>query len=194
MNEDLEKSLFINFPALILGIGTIAPLYAGASLNTNALLGVTATIMLILSNVTLASLRSGTSKNGRIGLAVLVTGSLLALTKTLLAAAPSATPLPVETLTPLLLIVAVMASMTDAYDVKKKLSPALFDGIAIGISFLGLLCLSGVLCGIIGSNTFNGLLVIKEFQPLRIALFVPGALLVAALIALLRPYRKRSAS
>lgn len=194
MNEDLKKSLFLNFPLLILGMGIIAPLYAGGSLRTNVLLGILAMIMISLSNALLAVLRAGTPKNGRIGIAVLVTGGLLTTAKTALSAVPLTASLPAETLAPLMLIVAVLASLTDSYEVKKKLSLALFDGVAIGLSFLLLLCLAGVLRDLLGSNTFNNQSIIPGFQPLRVVVLVPGVLLISALIAHLLPKKKRGAA
>lgn len=193
MNEDLKKSLFLNFPSVILGLGIIAPLYAGGPLRANALLGILAVVALIISNVTIASLRPGTPKNGRIGVAVLITGGLLTIAKIALSAGPLTASLPIETLSPLMLVVAVLASVTDAYDVKKKWSPAFFDGAAIGFSFLLLLCLSGILRDLPGGNTFRKLPAMTGFQPLRILVLVPGVLLIAALIAFLLPKKKRGA-
>lgn len=194
MNEDLKKSLFLNSPALILGIGTIAPLYAGGTLRANMLLGILATAALMISAAVIALLRPGTPGNGRIGAAILVTGGLLTIENVVLSTVPAMAALPVETLAPLMLVVAVLAAVTGAYDVKRKLSPALFDGAAIGLSFLAVLCLAGVLRDFIGSNTVNDLQAIKGFQPLRIFVLVPGVLLIAALITLLRPKKKRGAA
>jgi Na+-translocating ferredoxin:NAD+ oxidoreductase subunit E len=193
MNEDLKKSLFFKSSMPILGLGIIAPLYAGAPLHTNALLGILAVIVLILSNVTLAALRAGTPKNARIGIALLITAGLLTIANIALSAFPLAAPLPIETLSPLMLIAAVLASVTDAYDGKKKLSLALFDGAEIGFSFMLLLCLSGVVRDLLGTNTFNKLPVMYGFQPLRILVLVPGVLLVAALIVFFLPNKKRGA-
>jgi Na+-translocating ferredoxin:NAD+ oxidoreductase RnfE subunit len=194
MNEDLKKSLYLNTPMLILGIGTIAPLYACGTLRTNMLLGVLATITLIISTAVMALWRSGTPANGRIGAAVLVTGGLLTIEKIVLSAVPPMAALPVETLAPLMLVVAVLAAVTDAYDVKRKLSPAIFDGVAIGLSFLLLLCTAGLLRDFIGRNSFNGLMVVRGFQPLRMFVLVPGILLIAAFVMVLRPAKKRGAA
>ena len=124
MNEDLEKSLFLNFPLFIIGMGIIAPIYTCGPLRTNAMLGFLAMLLLMIAMVTLATLRPGTPKNGRVGVAVLIAGGLLTIAKVTLSAVPLTASLPVETLAPLMLIAAVLASVTDAYDVKKKLSLA----------------------------------------------------------------------
>lgn len=194
MNEDLKKSLFLNAPALIISMGIIAPLYAGGLLLTNALLGILAILLIALSNVILASLRPGTPKNGRIGVAVLVTGGLLTIAKIALSAVPLTAALPVETLAPLMLIVAVLASMMDAYEVKKKFTLALFDGAAIGLSLLLLLCTAAVLRDLLGNNTFITLPVIPGFRSPHVLVLVPGVFLISALIAWLLPKKKRGAA
>jgi Na+-translocating ferredoxin:NAD+ oxidoreductase subunit E len=196
MNEDLKKSLFLNSPmrTLIFGVGIIAPLYAGLPLQAGVMLGILAILLLTVSTIILSSLRSVVPKNGRIGSVIILTGGLLTMAKIALAAVPLAVPLPVETLAPLLLIVAVLASVTDSYDVKKKFLPAFFDGAALGLSFSLLLCLSGVLRDLLGNGAFNNVSILAGFQPLRIFVLVPGALLIAALITALLPKKRRSAA
>jgi Na+-translocating ferredoxin:NAD+ oxidoreductase subunit E len=193
MNEDLKKSLFLTSPALILGLGIIAPLYAGGSLRENALLGILAMVMISLSTTVLAALRPLISKNGRVGIAVLVAGGLLTIAKIAGSAISPGVSLPVETLMPLLLIAAVLASVTDAYEVKNKLSSTLFDGGAIGISFLLLLCFAGLIRDLLGNDTFAGLPVISGLRPypFRVVALVPGVLLISALIVLLLRKKKR---
>ena len=194
MNEDLKKSPFLNAPALILGIGIIAPLYAGGALPINALLGIIAVLLISISNALLAALRPRTAKNGRIGIAVLVTGGLLTIAKVALSAAPLTASVPAEALAPLMLIVAVFASMTDAYEVKKKFMLALFDGAATGLSFLLLLCVAGILRDLLGNNTFINPPAIHGFRPLHIFILVPGVFLFVAFFAWLLPKKKRGAA
>lgn len=193
MNENLKKSLFLNSPAVILGIGIIAPLCACTPLRTNAMLAILAMIAMIISNGILTALRPATPKNGRIGVAVLVTGGLLTIVKVTVTFVSTAQALPVETLAPLMLMTAVIGSITNDYDVKRKLSASIFDGVAIGLSFGALLCLAGVLRDLLGQNTFLDLSAIPWFQSMRIFLLVPGVLLLSGFISFLLPKKKRGA-
>jgi len=194
MNEDLKKSLFLNSPLLILGPGLIAPLYACGTIQTNIITGLLAVVLLIISNCLIATLRLRTPKNGRIGLAIIMIGGLLAVVKATLSTISPMESLPVESLAPLLVACSVLTVSTDAYDVKKRLTPALFDAVAIGISFLLRLCITGLIRDLLGGNLMHESGLLKKIQPVRLMPLVTGTLLLGAAVAALWPGKRRGAS
>jgi Na+-translocating ferredoxin:NAD+ oxidoreductase RnfE subunit len=99
--------------------------------------------------------------------------------------------IPIETLGPLVIIVAFLAVTTDAYGVKKRFIPALFDGIGIGLSFSLLLCL-------LSSLRFALIAAIANWTPGNFLNAPEGVFVTAAVIMLATGFpmrrKKRGAS
>jgi Na+-translocating ferredoxin:NAD+ oxidoreductase subunit E len=152
VRDELKKSLFLTMPAPLIGVGLIAPLCCNAPLQTNVLLGYIATISLIVTTIAIAFAGMRVPVNVRPGTAVLAAAGVLTIAKLIVGRSLQTVTVPFESLSPLLLAVAVAAVNSGAYEVKKKMVPAVFDGMGIGICFMVLLCACGTLRDYAGKN------------------------------------------
>jgi Na+-translocating ferredoxin:NAD+ oxidoreductase RnfE subunit len=151
--EELKKSLLLTAPAPLFGIGLVVPLLTGGSLQQNAVLGLAATVSLVFVNIVVAFGGERAPANMRTAFATLIACGVLAIVKTCAASLMPLWNVPLETLAPLLILAAVIASDTGAYAIKKKrFVPVFFDGFGIGIIFTVALCGLGALCVLAGTG------------------------------------------
>ena len=139
-------------PAPLIGVGLIAPLCCNEPLQTNVLLGYVATISLIITTIAVAFAGMRVPVNVRTGTAVLAAAGVLTVAKIIAGQSLQTVDVPFESLSPLLFAVAIAAVDTGAYEVKKKMVPAVFDGMGIGLCFMALLCACGILRDFAGKN------------------------------------------
>jgi Na+-translocating ferredoxin:NAD+ oxidoreductase subunit E len=150
MRDELKKSLLLTMPVPLVGIGIIAPLFAGGTIRLNALLGLVALASLMVTNILLAIAGWKVPANARCGIAIVIAGGVLTLAKTSVAAFLPLWNVPVEALAPLLFLSAVAAADTGAYAQKKRLVPVFLDGAGIGLAFTAVLCAAGEGCALAG--------------------------------------------
>jgi Na+-translocating ferredoxin:NAD+ oxidoreductase RnfE subunit len=179
MHDELKKSLLLSAPAAtMLGLGLVAPLIAGGTLRTEALLGIVAVGSLIVSGAGVAFAGVLIPANVRSGAAVLIAAGVLTIAKITAAAVTPGSVLPVETLAPLVFGAAVIAASTEAYAVKRRLVRVLFDGVGMGLLFTVLLCA----CGIVRDGAGNSGVVV--FFTGAAGVFFVAALVVWGLTSL----------
>jgi electron transport complex protein RnfE len=154
MRDELKKSIFFNSLALVLGIGLLAPLLSHQPWRIQLLLGFFAIPSLIVTAIAVAYVAPKVPANVRIAIVVLIAAGVLTIDKVIIIAHPWLSRVPVESLTPLLLSVAVIAAATEAYDVKKKMAAALFDGVGIGLCFTIAISLLGSIHDAAGRSGF----------------------------------------
>jgi Na+-translocating ferredoxin:NAD+ oxidoreductase subunit E len=156
MHDEVKKALIFRAPALILGIGLIAPLIAHGTLHDDLVLGSTATVVIIVVGVVIAAIGRRIPRNARVGFAVFLAVGVLTITTITLSGFKVLGDASVETLAPLVMVSAFLATATNAYGQKKRLVTVLFDGIGIGLSFTLLLCGVAGLRDAIGRNSAGG--------------------------------------
>ncbi|MBN1129091.1 MAG: hypothetical protein JXA71_08895 [Chitinispirillaceae bacterium] len=179
MNENLNKSIFLTSPAVVLGVGLIAPLMANASPWVHLYLGGAAMASLTLITIVSCLFTNRLPYNSRIPIAIVLSGGTVSAMAVIGSHFFNESRLPVETIVPLLMVVSIMALHTEAYDVKKPLQPALIDAFGIGILFLSLL----ILCGLIRDLALR-LLIAKGVTGSMAGFFhtLPGIFLVVCLV------------
>jgi len=156
MRDELKKSLFFNSLVLVLGIGLIAPLLSHQPWRIQLLLGFFAIPSLIATTVAVAYAAPKVPVNVRIAVVVLIAAGVLTIDKVIVVAHPWLSRVPVESLTPLLLMVAVIAAATEAYDVKKKMAAAIIDGAGTGLCFTIAISLLGSIHDAAARSSFGG--------------------------------------
>jgi Na+-translocating ferredoxin:NAD+ oxidoreductase RnfE subunit len=185
MNENLHKSLFLNSPAVILGLGLVAPLLVLKSPIEHLLLGAVTTGALLAITTVISLFNQQLRHNTRSAVAVLLTGGILSLAATVSGSLRLPARLPVETIAPILLIVSLLALHTEAYAVKKRLQPVLLDAAGTGISFMALLTLCGICRDLLGGTLKGGFQLLSTMSSLRFFLTAPGMFLIAGLAVFL---------
>lgn len=181
MNENMVKSLFRNAPAVLLGSGLIAPLLSNQPLTGHLVLGGIAVISLLFMLLVIAIVGERIPHNGRAAFAALLTGGTVSIAAIAIAPFFKGNHLPVEALAPFLLVTALIAVYTEAYAVKKRIKPVLYDTVSIGVSFTVLLCLCGSIRDLAGNHFTGKISIIPGMEPVAYFSTPSGIFLIVAL-------------
>jgi Na+-translocating ferredoxin:NAD+ oxidoreductase RnfE subunit len=181
MNENMAKSLFRTAPGILLGSGLIAPLCSNLPLTGHLVLGGIAALSLLFMMLVIAIFGERIPHNGRTAFAVLLTGGTVSIAAIAIAPFFRGNRLPVETLAPLLLVAALLSLCTEAYAVKKRIQPVLFDTVGIGVSFIALLCLCGGIRDLAANHFIGKKPIIPGMEPVAYFSTPSGIFLLVAL-------------
>jgi Na+-translocating ferredoxin:NAD+ oxidoreductase RnfE subunit len=196
MNENMAKSLFRTAPGILLGSGLIAPLCSNQSLFGHLVLGGIATVSLFIMILVIALFGERIPHNGRAAFSALLTGGTVSIAAIAIAPFFRGNRLPVETLAPILLVAALLSLYTEAYAVKKRIQPVLFDTAGIGSSFTALLCLCGIIRDLAGNHGIGKKSIIPGMEPVAYFSTPSGIFLLVALavaiIVLISKKKKRT--
>jgi Na+-translocating ferredoxin:NAD+ oxidoreductase RnfE subunit len=189
-SENMTKSLFRTVPVIIIGIGLIAPLLAHLSFLRSTAVGGIAVVSLLIITSIIALFGARIPHNARTSLAVILTSGIITLAFLAVMPFHKGHRLPLETLAPLLITVALISLHTEAYNVKKRMQPILFDASGIGLSFTVLLCL----CGFVRDALGKGLLGTKTVLPPVAFFLTPSGifLIVAVMLAIFSLIAKKN--
>ena len=182
MNENMEKSLFRNAPAVILGSGLITPLSSNQSLSTHMVLGGSALVSILFMFLIIAFFGKRIPYNSRTLFAVLLTGGIVSILSIVITPVFKGTHPPVDTLAPFLLVIALLGLYTEAYAVKKWIQPVLYDTFCIGANYFMLLCLCGILRDFAGNHFAGKSEIIPGMAPVTYFSTPSGTFLIVALM------------
>jgi Na+-translocating ferredoxin:NAD+ oxidoreductase RnfE subunit len=132
MREEGNTILLTREGPLVLAIGLIAPLMVRSSLRDALTLGIAAACALFPLTLFLAFAVRRIPFAARIGAAVFTAAGVVAMAKI---AVGRYCAVPVETIAPLLIVVAVLGVTNDVYRTKKRIVPPLLDAAGIGAVF-----------------------------------------------------------
>lgn len=182
-----REGLWDNNPGLVQLLG-LCPLLAVTTTATNGLsLGVATVLVLVITNAMVSLLRHHIARDIRIPLFVLIIASAVTVVELLLQAYFFELSTTLGIFIPLIVTNCTILARAEAFASKQALWPAIQDGLAQGIGFLGVLVTLGALRELVGSGTvFAGIehLVSPHLRPLSLNLWSDHA---GFLLALLPP-------
>ncbi len=193
--ERLHNGIIKENPTFVMMLG-MCPTLAVTSSAINGLgMGLSTTVVLILSNMLISALRKIIPDKVRIPAFIVVVASFVTIVQLLLQAYIPFLYSALGVYIPLIVVNCIILGRAEAYASKNPVIASAFDGIGMGLGFTLGLTLIGICREILGSGAIFGFKFIPDGFQISIFVMAPGAFFVlAALTALQNRMKMPSAT
>ncbi|MBR3933445.1 MAG: electron transport complex subunit E [Clostridia bacterium] len=179
----LSNGLFAENPTFIQLLGMCPTLAVTTSLINAVGMGLSATFVLIFSNLVISLLRKFIPEKIRIASYIVVIAAFVSVIEMLLKAYLPAISDALGLFIPLITVNCIILARAESFASKNKPIPSMFDGLGMGLGFTLGLSILGTVREILGAGTLLGYpLFGANFQPALIFILPPGAFLALGII------------
>lgn len=185
--ERLYNGIIKENPTFVMMLGMCPTLAVTTSAFNGIGMGLSTTVVLVLSNMLISMLRKIIPDSVRMPAFIVIVASFVTIVEFLLKAYMQPLYLALGLYIPLIVVNCIILGRAESYASKNPVLPSVFDGIGMGLGFtLGLTCI-GIVREIIGAGTIFGARVMPAFyEPVTIFILAPGAFLVLAFLVAAR--------
>lgn len=178
--ERLHNGLIKENPTFVMMLG-MCPTLAVTSSAINAIgMGLSTTVVLLLSNMMISALRNIIPDRVRIPAFIVVVASFVTIVQLLLQAYLPALNKSLGVYIPLIVVNCIILGRAEAYASKNPIGLSACDGLGMGLGFtFGLTCI-GIFREILGSGSVFGIHFIPDSFHIAIFVMAPGAFFVLA--------------
>lgn len=195
-SERLWNGLIKENPTFVLMLG-MCPTMAVTTSGVNAVgMGLSTTVVLILSNMVISLLRNIIPDKVRIPGFIVIIASFVTVVEMLMKGFLPSLYSSLGIYIPLIVVNCIILGRAEAYAYKNAVLPSMFDGIGMGLGFtLGLTCI-GIVREILGAGQAFGFQIMPaSYEPITIFILAPGAFFVLSiLVAIQNKVRMNQAS
>ena len=175
---EFKKGISLENPVFILALGLCPALAISGSVKNAIGMGAAATFVLLGSNIIIAALRNVIPHKVRIPCFIVVIATFVTIVELLLKAYFPALDKSLGIYVPLIVVNCIILGRAEGFASKHGVLKSIFDALGMGFGFTLALILISVIREFIGAGTIWGIPLIKSFEPARILILAPGALLV----------------
>lgn len=184
MNKTLERlkcGMITENPTFVQMLG-MCPTMAVTTSAINGLgMGLTTTVILILSNMMISALRRVIPDKVRIPAYIVIVASFVTIVQFLLEGFVPSLYDSLGIYIPLIVVNCIILGRAESYASKNNVWLSMFDGIGMGLGFTIGLTLIGIFREIFGNGTiFGAKLMPDSYEPVTILILAPGAFFVLA--------------
>ena len=181
--ERLYNGLVKENPTFVLMLGMCPNLAVTTSAINGLGMGLSTTVVLVLSNMLISMLRKIIPDSVRVPAFIVVVASFVTIVQFLLQAYIPSLNASLGLYIPLIVVNCIILGRAEAYASKNPVMPSLFDGIGMGLGFTVGLTSIGIVRELIGSGKIFGAHILPaSYEPVSIFVMAPGAFFVLALL------------
>ncbi|MEF9997523.1 MAG: electron transport complex subunit E [Lachnospiraceae bacterium] len=189
MNKCTERvfnGLVKENPTFVLMLGMCPTLAVTTSAINGLGMGLTTTVVLIMSNMFISMLRKIIPDSVRVPAFIVVVASFVTIIQFLLEGFIPSLYDSLGLYIPLIVVNCIILGRAESYASKNPVLPSIFDGVGMGLGFTVGLTSIGIVREIIGAGQIFGAQIMpKSYEPITIFILAPGAFFVlASLVAL----------
>lgn len=197
MNKNLgyfTNGLIKENPTLRLVLGTCPTLAVTTAAINGIGMGISATIVLVCSNLAISLLRNIIPDKVRIPAFITIIAGFVSVVQMLVKAFLPSIDKALGIYLPLIVVNCIILARAEMFASKNPVLPSVLDGLGMGIGFTAVLTLMGAIRELLGAGTIFSLPVTSEFiSPMIIFLLPPGGFFVfGMLVAASNAIAKRS--
>lgn len=182
--ERLYNGIIKENPTFVMMLGMCPTLAVTTSAINGIGMGLSTTVVLVLSNIMISALRKIIPDSVRIPAFIVVVASFVTIVQFLLQGFVPSLYDSLGLYIPLIVVNCIILGRAESYASKNPILPSLFDGLGMGLGFTIALSLLGGFREILGAGTILGIN-IPHWDGIGIFVMAPGAFFVlAALIAI----------
>ena len=191
--ERLFNGLVKENPTFVLMLGMCPTLAVTTSAMNGVGMGLTTTVVLVMSNMLISMLRKIIPDSVRMPAFIVVVASFVTIVQFLLEGFLPSLYDSLGLYIPLIVVNCIILGRAESYASKNPVLPSLFDGIGMGLGFsVALTCIGGVR-EILGAGELFGFRVMPDsYVPFSIFVMAPGAFFVLAFLTALQNRIKRN--
>ena len=189
--ERLINGIVKENPTFVMMLGMCPTLAVTSSAMNGLGMGLSTTVVLILSNMLISALRKIIPDKVRIPAFIVIVASFVTIVQLLLQAYLTGLYSALGVYIPLIVVNCIILGRAEAYASKNPVLPSLFDGIGMGLGFTLSLTILGTIREILGSGKAFNLPIFNENYGMLIFVLAPGAFIALGyLIAIVNRIRK----
>lgn len=194
--ERLYNGLVKENPTFVLMLGMCPTLAVTTSAINGIGMGLSTTVVLVLSNMLISMLRKVIPDSVRMPAFIVVVASFVTIVQFLLQGFVPSLYDSLGIYIPLIVVNCIILGRAESYASKNPVLPSVFDGVGMGLGFTVGLTSIGIVREILGSGkVFNIQILPDSYEPVTIFILAPGAFFVlAALTALQNKLKKKAAA
>ncbi len=203
LRKELTKGFIAENPVLRLVLGTCPTLAISTSVTNAIGMGISATLVLICSNIAISALRKIIPSKIRIPAYVVVIASFVTIVQMLVKAFVPAIDSALGVYLPLIVVNCIILGRAEAFAGKNSVLASTVDGLGMGIGFTMTLCVMASIREVLGAGTllanlqgllavfgdnplggFNGFNIAEKtgFTPMTIFILAPGGFFVFGML------------
>ena len=180
--ERMSNGLIKENPTFVLMLGMCPTLAVTSSAINGVGMGLSTTVVLVLSNMLISALRKIIPDKVRIPAFIVVVASFVTIVQLLLKAYVPFLDAALGVYIPLIVVNCIILGRAESYASKNPIMASCFDGLGMGLGFtVGLTCI-GIVREVLGSGSIFGFEVIPSVANIAIFVMAPGAFFVLAFL------------
>jgi len=180
-------------PTFVLMLGMCPTLAVTTSAMNGLGMGLTTTVVLVLSNMLISLLRNIIPAKVRIPAFIVIIASFVTMVELLLEGFIPSLYDALGIYIPLIVVNCIILGRAEAFASKNPVIPSAFDGLGMGLGFSVALTCIGAVREILGAGELFGMRVMPEgYVPISIFVLAPGAFFVLAALTALQNKIKRT--
>lgn len=196
IGKELTKGFIIENPVLRLVLGTCPTLATTTSVSSAIGMGVSASIVLICSNIVISALRKVIPQKVRIPAYIVIIASFVTIVQMLVKAFVPVLNEQLGVYLPLIVVNCIILGRAEAFASKHTVFESAIDGIGMGVGYIFALFVLGTIREVLGNGSFFGIPLFGDsFEPVAMIAQAPGAFIIlGCLIALMNHIVSKSAN
>lgn len=177
------NGLLYENPTFVQLLGMCPTLAVTTSLKNGLGMGLSATAVLIMSNILISLLRKIIPEKVRIAAYIVIIAAFVTIVQMLLQAYVPSLYASLGIFIPLIVVNCIILARAEAFASKNSLGKSALDGIGMGLGFTGALCIISVVREFIGQGTIWGITVYGgALKPMAIIGMPPGGFIVLGIL------------
>lgn len=179
--ERLYNGLIKENPTFVLMLGMCPTLAVTTSAVNGLGMGLTTTVVLVMSNMLISMLRKIIPDSVRMPAFIVVVASFVTIVQFLLEGFIPSLYSALGVFIPLIVVNCIILGRAESYASKNPVLPSVFDGIGMGLGFTVGLTSIGIVRELIGAGQIFGIQIMpSSYEPVTIFILAPGAFFVLA--------------
>lgn len=193
--ERLYNGLVKENPTFVLMLGMCPTLAVTTSAINGLGMGLTTTVVLVMSNMLISMLRKIIPDSVRMPAFIVVVASFVTIVQFLLEGFIPSLYDSLGLYIPLIVVNCIILGRAESYASKNPVLSSIFDGIGMGLGFTIGLTSIGIVREVIGAGQIFGIQIMPAFyEPVTIFILAPGAFFVLAGLVAIQNKVKRNAA
>ena len=193
--ERLYNGLVKENPTFVLMLGMCPTLAVTTSAINGVGMGLTTTVVLVMSNMLISMLRKIIPDSVRMPAFIVVVASFVTIVQFLLEGFIPSLYDSLGLYIPLIVVNCIILGRAESYASKNPVLPSIFDGIGMGLGFTIGLTSIGIAREVIGAGQIFGKQIMpSSYEPVTIFILAPGAFFVLAGLVAIQNKVKRNAA
>lgn len=179
----LAKGILFENPTFVQLLGMCPTLAVTTSLQNGLGMGLSATVVLIMSNILVSFLRKVIPDKVRIAAYVVIIATFVTIVQMVLQAYVESLYASLGLFIPLIVVNCIILARAEAFASKNSVGKSALDGLGMGLGFTAALCIISAVRELLGAGTIWGVEILSgPVKPMAIIGMPPGGFIVLGII------------